>query len=272
MPFGRFKYLRAPYGLSSIAEHYNRRMAEAFEGLTGFRRIVDDIVIFDKNVQDHGNHVRQFLQRCQDKQISLNKEKWKFCQSKVTFAGFQLSREGYQIDPAITEAISNFPTPNTRSELRSFFGLVNQLSSSTDTIAELLSPLRALLSTKNEYVWSIEHDQALNNAKAHLTGAPTLTFFDAERPTRLCTDASRQGVGFILQQQSSARKWLLTQAGSRFLTPTETRYATIELELLAVAWSVTKCKVFLLGLQNFTIITDHNPLIPILNNHRLDEI
>ena len=40
-PFGRFKYKRAPYGLSSIAEHYNRRMAEAFEGLSGFRRVVD---------------------------------------------------------------------------------------------------------------------------------------------------------------------------------------------------------------------------------------
>ena len=51
------------------------------------------------------------------------------------------------------------------------------------------------------------------------------------------------------------------------------RYATIELELLAVAWSVTKCKVFLLGLQNFTIIRDHSHLIPILNSPtRLDEI
>ena len=33
-PFGRFKYLRAPYGISSISEHYDRRMAEAFAGLT----------------------------------------------------------------------------------------------------------------------------------------------------------------------------------------------------------------------------------------------
>ena len=31
-PFSRFKHLRVPYGLSSIAEHYNRQMAEAFEG------------------------------------------------------------------------------------------------------------------------------------------------------------------------------------------------------------------------------------------------
>ena len=44
-PFGRYKYLRAPYGNSSISEHYDRRMAEAFAGLTGFRRIVDDIII-----------------------------------------------------------------------------------------------------------------------------------------------------------------------------------------------------------------------------------
>ena len=27
-----------------------------------------------------------------------------------------------------------------------------------------------------------------------------------------------------------------------------------------------------MGLQNFQVITDHNPLIPILNSHRLDEI
>ena len=30
-PFGRFKYMRAPYGISSISEHYDRRMHEAFE-------------------------------------------------------------------------------------------------------------------------------------------------------------------------------------------------------------------------------------------------
>ena len=59
---------------------------------------------------------------------------------------------------------------------------------------------------------------------------------------------------------------------SRFLSDAESRYATIELELLAVVWAVTKCKVFLAGLQHFYIITDHNPLVPILNTRRLDEI
>ena len=42
--------------------------------------------------------------------------------------------------------------------------------------------------------------------------------------------------------------------------------------MLAVCWAVTKCRVFLAGLQHFLITTDHNPLIPILNTHCLDEV
>ena len=61
-PFGRFKFLRAPYGISSISEHYNHRMDEAFIGLPGFRRVVDDIVIYDQNKAEHVSHVRKFLQ------------------------------------------------------------------------------------------------------------------------------------------------------------------------------------------------------------------
>ena len=56
-PFGRYKYLRAPYGISSISEHYNCRMTEAFNGLSGFGRIVDDFVIYDSNMTNHTNHV-----------------------------------------------------------------------------------------------------------------------------------------------------------------------------------------------------------------------
>jgi len=271
-PFGRFKYLRAPYGISSISEHYDRRMAEAFIGLSGFRRIVDDIVIYDSNAAQHAASVRAFLQRCVDKQIALNIDKCLFFQRTVTFAGFQLSSNGYQVDRSITDAIASFPTPNNRTDLRSFFGLANQLSASTHVISSLLTPLRPLLSTKNDFLWSPTHDQAFQVAKEHLTAAPVLSFFDINKPTRLCTDASRHGLGFILQQRLSDGTWSLTQAGSRFLSETETRYAIIELEMLAVCWAILKCHTFLAGLQHFQVVTDHNPLIPILNNHRLDEI
>ena len=270
-PFGRFKYLRAPYGISSISEHYNRRMTEAFKGLSGFRHVVDDFVIYDDNITDHIAHVKQFLQCCADQHIALNAEKCRFFQTKTTFAGFLLSDQGYQIDPSITEAISKYPVPTNRTELRSFIGLVNQLSSSTSAVATLLTPFRPLLSTKNEFTWSPCHDTAFIDAKKSLTTQPTLAFFDLTKPTRLSTDASRQGLWYVLQQRHGDM-WSLVQAGSRFLSDAESWYAIIELELLAVAWAATKCKIFLAGLQHFSVVTDHNPLIPILNNRRLDEI
>ena len=93
-PFGRYKYLRVPYGISSISEHYNRRMTKAFSGLSGFRRIVDDFVIYDNNVADHVKHMEQFLQQCVENNIALNMEKCQFFKAQVTFAGFQISSHG----------------------------------------------------------------------------------------------------------------------------------------------------------------------------------
>ena len=82
-PFGRFMFLRAPYGLSSISEHYNHRMDEAFVGLSRYWRVVDDVVIYDSNATVQAEHVRQFLKRCVDRGILLNPDKWQFAQTSI---------------------------------------------------------------------------------------------------------------------------------------------------------------------------------------------
>ena len=120
----------------------NFKINGAFEGLTGFCRMVEDLVIYDKDKASHIHvpHVQQFLQRCQDRQISLNSN---FCQTEVTLAGFWLSLTGYCIDSSITKAASDFPTPANHTDLQSYFGLANQLSSSMDAVSKLLLPMRA---------------------------------------------------------------------------------------------------------------------------------
>ena len=52
-PFGRYKYLRALYGICSISEHYNHRMDEAMAGLTQYSKVVDDVCVFDRSFADH---------------------------------------------------------------------------------------------------------------------------------------------------------------------------------------------------------------------------
>lgn len=70
-PFGHLKYLRAPYGISSISKCYNRRMDEASAGCDDFRKIVDDVVIFDSDPQKYVQHVRQIL-HCYEEKLSLD--------------------------------------------------------------------------------------------------------------------------------------------------------------------------------------------------------
>ena len=182
-PFGHWMYLRAPYGVSSISGHYNRRMDTAFQGMPQFAKLVDDVVVYDKSRQDHTHHVREFLQHCLEHGISLNKDTFVFAQPEVTFAGYELSSSGYSIDPLLVLAINDFPEPTNITELRSFFGLVNQLSLFTDQIAELLRPLRPLLSAQNEYIWDAAHSQAFMTAKCALASPPTLPFDDPSPPS-----------------------------------------------------------------------------------------
>ena len=271
-PFGRYKFKRAPYGVCSISEHYNRRMDECLEGIEDLVKIVDDCAIYSKTEEEHRVKVRQFLRKCQEKGISLNPEKMQVCQKKVHFGGFDLTPNGYSMSEDITRSIRDFPTPDSIKTLRGYFGLVNQLASSNKDVAKTLEPLRSLLKSKNEFVWTANHEEAFIASKDILVKKIMLSYFDVKKETRLCTDASRTGLGFVLQQKQEDDSWRTVQTGSRFLTDAESRYAVIELEMLGVAWAIQKCKYFLSGMQHFHVITDHNPLVPILNSHRLDEI
>ena len=64
----------------------------------------------------------------------------------------------------------------------------------------------------------------------------------------------------------------MIQCGSRFLSDAESRYATIELELLAITWAIKKCDLYIRGIDRFSIATDHRPLITILDKKDLSQI
>jgi hypothetical protein len=46
----------------------------------------------------------------------------------------------------------------------------------------------------------------------------------------------------------------------------------VELELAAVEWAIRKCRLYLSGLPNFTLVVDHQALVAILDRYTLDAI
>ena len=88
-----------------------------------------------------------------------------------------------------------FSTPFTCTDQWSLLGLTNQLSTSTDKTAALLEPLHPLLSTKNGFAWTANHDITL--------------ILPSSEPILMCphplvcaqVQAGGYGLGFIPQQQ-----------------------------------------------------------------------
>ena len=190
---------------------------------------------------------------------------------KVDFCGFHVTEEGFTIDDDKIAAINDFPMPTNRTDLRSFMGLVNQFGEFTPRLADVTQPLRPLLKTSNEFVWDDTHTGAFTRTKDLLVSPPVLAYFQPGLETRLETDASRtNGLGYALMQRHG-NDWRLVQCGSRFITDTESRYAMVELECLGAVWAMQKCRIYLAGLQ-FTLVTDHQPLVTIFNCHSLNQI
>ena len=99
-----------------------------------------------------------------------------------------------------------------------------------------------------------------------------LSHYDPSREVILYCDASRlNGLGYILAQVVDGQVKLI-KCGSRFLLPADSRYSTTELELLGIVWGIQKCHAYLAGMENFTVITDHRPLLSILNNQTLEQV
>jgi len=115
--------------------------------------------------------------------------------------GFRIGRNGIRADPEKLAAITDFPTPASRSDLRSFLGMAGQLAAFTPAFAEAAQPLRELLKTNAAFMWTDDHDAAVAAVKAVLTSAPVLAPFDPSLPATLHTDASRlRGLGYVVTQ------------------------------------------------------------------------
>ena len=261
VPQGRFAYRRAPMGLNASGDEFCYRSDVAIRGIPGVSKLVDDILVQAPDEQVALHRFRLVLDRCRKNGMTISFKKLQFGTS-VKFAGHLVTADGTRPDPEKIQAIARFPAPKDVSSLRSYLGLVNQLASFLPDLAHATSNMRQLLKKDVPFIWSDDINKEFEDSRELLTSEKILKPFDPSLTTELLTDASRlHGLGYILLQRSSDSTPRLIKCGSCSLTPAQTRYATVELELLAVQWAVRKCDYYLRGLRQFTVVTDHRPLI-----------
>ena len=102
--------------------------------------------------------------------------------------------------------------------------------------------------------------------KTVILNATENTHFKPTLETRIICDASRQGLGAVLEQLD-CDGWKTAAFASRFLNNNEERYSIKEIELLVVVWAIEYFKYYLFG-KNFTVLTDRRALLSVLKSHR----
>nr|GFA45229.1 putative reverse transcriptase domain-containing protein [Tanacetum cinerariifolium] len=84
---------------------------------------IDDILIYSKNKEEHGEHLKTILELLKKEQLYVKFSKCDFWLESVHFLGYVIDSEGVHMDPAKIEAIKNWATPTTPTEVRQFLGL-----------------------------------------------------------------------------------------------------------------------------------------------------
>ena len=270
-PCGRFCFQRLPFGITSAPEHFQRRMSEILDGLSGVVCMVDDILVHGRTQEEHDEHLNKVLHRLQEAGLTLNMEKCQFSQSRVTFLGQVIDSTGIRPDPNKLSAIQKVPTPQNVGEVRRFLGMANQLSKFSSNLADQTKPLRELLIKNNDWVWGEPQRRAFQQVKDALVNSPVLALFDPNQETVVSADASSYGLGAVLLQRQPSGERKPIAYISRSMTPTEQRYARVEKEALAFTWACERLSDYLIGMK-FHIHTDHKPLVPLFSTKHLEEL
>ena len=113
-------------------------------------------------------------------------------------------------------------------------------------------------------------EEAFNTLKKKCATAPILAFADLKRPFLLETDASKYGLGAVLQQVQEDGKYHRVAYVSHALCGREANYHSFKLEFLALKWAVTEQFKEYLMYKPFTVCTNNNPLTYILTTPNLD--
>ncbi|GJX35488.1 putative reverse transcriptase domain-containing protein [Tanacetum coccineum] len=236
------------------------RIDDLFDQLQGSRFFSK----IDLREEDMKFHLGFGVGTVKEEKLYAKFSKCEFWLQEVHFLGHVVNQNGIHVDPSKIEAVKNWKTPTTPSEIRSFLGLAGYYRRFIANFSKIAKPLTSLTQKNQKYVWGVEQEEAFQTLKNNLCDAPILTLPDGVEDFVVYCDASNQGLGCVLMQRSKVIAY-----ASRQLKTHEKNYTTHDLELGAVVFALKTWRHYLYGTKS-VIYTDHKSLQHIFDQKELN--
>lgn len=253
-PFGRYRFLRLPFGIASAPEVFQKAMNEILDQAPGVRIYIDDILVWGSTREEHDSRLRTVLNLARKAGLTFNATKCRFGVTKIDFLGDVISQHGISPNPTMTSALSEMPQPSDKAGVQRMLGVVNYFGKYIPHLAERTTLLRSLIKKDTVFEWSQNHCNEWQAICRILSSAPLLPIFDPTRETKISSDASRNGIGSALLQRYGD-SWRPVAYASRTMSEAEQRYAQIEKETMAITFGCEKFFHFVYG-RKFIVETD----------------
>ena len=254
--YGHYEFLVMPFGLTNAPAVFMDLMNRIFRPyLDRFIVVfIDDILIYSKDETEHAEHLRIVLQTLRDKQLYAKFSKTEFWLREVGFLGHIVSGDGIRVDPSKISAIVDWKPPKNVTEVRSFLGLAGYYRRFVNGFSIIAAPMTRLLRKDVKFEWTEECQQSFEELKKLLTEAPVLVQPELGKEFVVYSDASLNGLGYVLMQEGKVVAY-----ASRQLKPHERNYPTHDLELAAVVFALKIWRHYLYG-EKCRVYTDHKSL------------
>ncbi|GBG82914.1 hypothetical protein CBR_g36441 [Chara braunii] len=258
--YAHYEFIAMPFGLTNAPATFQHCMNDLLRPWLDKFVVVylDDILVFSKTLQEHQGHLRQVLEKLREVNFKINAKKCEWAKTQVLYLGHVLDGDGIKPKDSKIAAIRDWPTPPTLTELRSFLGLANYYRKFVRNFSTIAAPLRRLLKKETIWQWDKDCTSALKKLKRALIEYPVLKVADPSLPFVVTTDASRYGIGAVLQQDDG-NGYRPVEFMSARMPCEKVATSTYERELYALRQALDHWKHYLLG-RHFKVYSDHETL------------
>ncbi|GJX54871.1 reverse transcriptase domain-containing protein [Tanacetum coccineum] len=264
--YGHYEFQVMPFGLTNAPAVFMDLMNRVCKPYLDKFVIVfiDDILIYSRNIEEHANHLRIILELLRKEKLYAKFSKCDFWIRIVQFLRHLIDSQGLHVDPAKIEAVKNWTSPTTPTEVRQFLGLAGYYRRFIKDFSKIAKSLTELTQKNKKYIWGEDQESAFQLLKQKLCEAPILALPEGNDDFVVYCDASHQGLGAVLMQREKVIAY-----ASRQLKPNEENYTTHDLELGAVVFALKIWRHYLYGTK-CTVFTDHKSLQHILDQKELN--